>query len=139
MSVTAVPKVEVYARHAADCPNAPNRSWKRCRCAKWLTWRQDGRELRRSAKTRSWEKAQEAATEIEERFRRALKGEDVDLPDQMTVAEAVRLYLEDKVEQRSGDALISKLTRLLKAPRPLPDKPSIEHEPFELHSREFSV
>lgn len=115
MSVTAVPNVDVYARHSADCPHASDRAYKRCRCPKWLTWREDGKEVRQSAKTRSWEKAQEVAVAIEDRFRRALKGDDVDLPGQMTVAEAVRLYLEDKVAQRSGDALIAKLTRLLKA------------------------
>jgi site-specific recombinase XerD len=31
----------------------------------------------------------------------------------VTVEQAVKLFLEDKREQRSGDALISKLTRLL--------------------------
>lgn len=113
MSVSAVPKIEVYVRHSADCPNASDRAWKRCRCPKWLVWRQDGKQVRQSAKTRSWERAREVATEIEARFSRTLKGEDVELPRGMTVDEAVRLYMEDKRQQQSGDALIGKLTRLL--------------------------
>ena len=121
MSVAAVPNVEVYTRHSAECPNAADRAWKRCRCPRWLTWRQGGKEIRQSAKTRSSEKAQEVATEIEERFRRALKGEEVELPGGMTIEEAVRLYLEDKVEQQSGDTLIGKLTRLLRARSPKAD------------------
>jgi integrase len=122
MNVTAVPKVEVYTRHSADCPKASSRSWKRCGCPKWLYWRQDGKALLQSAKTRSWEKAQEVATEIEERFRLALQGKDVELPCGMTVKEAVRLYLEDKREQHSGGTLLSKLTRLLEAPSPKGNK-----------------
>jgi integrase len=80
MIVTAVLCVEVYTRHAADCPKASARSWKRCGCPKWLYWRQNSKQVLRSAKTRSWERAQEAATEIEERFRLAQQGKDVELP-----------------------------------------------------------
>jgi hypothetical protein len=129
MNVTAVPNVKVYTRHSADCPKACSRAWKRCGCPKWLYWRQDGKALLQSAKTRSWEKAQEAATAIEERFRLARQGKDVELPCGMTVKEAVRLYLEDKREQHSGGTLLSKLTRLLEAPS---SKGNKEAKPGEL-------
>jgi integrase/recombinase XerD len=113
MDTPSIPAVEVYTRHNSDCPKDDERDWKRCRCPKWLYWRRDGRAVRQSAKTRSWEKAQETARQIEDRFRRALNGDVTALQDAKTVEEAIKLFLEDKREQQSGDALISKLTRLL--------------------------
>jgi integrase len=113
MDTPTPPAVEVYARHTVDCPKAYDRGWKRCRCPKWLYWRQDGKAVRQTAKTRSWKKAQNAAREIEARFKRAINGDTTALQDAVSVEQAVKLYLDDKREQQSGDALISKLTRLL--------------------------
>jgi integrase len=100
-------------RHGADCPKVGDRDWKRCRCPRWLYWRQDGKAVRQAAKTRSWEKAQDAARQIEERFKRALGGDTTALQDAVTIEGAVRLFLEDKSQQGTGDTLRSKLKRLL--------------------------
>jgi integrase len=79
--------------------------------------------VRQSAKTRSWKKAEEAARRVEARFRRALDGDTTALQEAKTIGEAVKLFLEDKKEQQSGDALIGKLTRLLESRA----KPKVEN------------
>ena len=132
MDTNAIPTVEVYTRHSADCPQASQRSSKKCRCPKWLTWRQAGKEIRKSAKTRSWSKAQEAADSVEEQFRKAKTSEETKLPGGMTVKHAVDLYLEDKREQQSGVTLIGKLTRLLKERNPQQKKKNDESEPAKI-------
>jgi integrase len=47
----------VYTRHAADCAKAKDKDWRRCRCPKWISGTHGGELVRKSAKTRSWEKA----------------------------------------------------------------------------------
>jgi integrase len=58
--------LSVYTRHSSDCPRASNKNWKRCRCPKWI-WGtlSNGDFVRRSAKTRTWEKAEEFRRELE--------------------------------------------------------------------------
>jgi len=50
--------VSVYARHTSDCPKNSGWNWKRCRCPKWLYYREKGKPHRTGADTRSWEKAE---------------------------------------------------------------------------------
>ena len=58
--------LSVYARHAADCAKAKDKDWRRCCCPKWISGTHGGELVRKSAKTRSWEKA--------EAYRRQLEG-----------------------------------------------------------------
>jgi len=55
--------LSVYTRHAAACPKKDDPAWRRCRCPKWIAGTLTGRAraLRFSAKTRSWEKAEQLA------------------------------------------------------------------------------
>src|ERR1035437_8582196 len=101
------PTVEVFTRHTADCPKAENRNWKRCKCPKWLYWRYENTAHRRSAKTRSWEKAQGEARKIEARFEQP--GEPDPQADVITLEHAVRHYLADKKSQQVGDQWYGKL------------------------------
>jgi len=57
--------VFVYTRHTADCPKRKDRFWRRCHCPKWIRGTLHGREIRESAKTRSWERAEAQARSIE--------------------------------------------------------------------------
>jgi integrase/recombinase XerD len=57
--------LSVYTRHSADCPRAGDGAWKRCKCPKWVWGTLNDEFVRRSAKTRSWEHAEE--------FRRGLE------------------------------------------------------------------
>jgi hypothetical protein len=56
--------VTVYTRHKPSCPKNGEPYWKRCRCMKYLYLYKGGESRQVSAKTRSWEKAEERAPEI---------------------------------------------------------------------------
>jgi integrase/recombinase XerD len=51
--------LSVYTRHSARCPKKDDIHWKRCRCTKWINGLLNGQFIRKSAKTRSWEKAED--------------------------------------------------------------------------------
>ena len=57
--------LSVYTRHSADCPRVSDSAWRRCKCPKWIWGTLQGEFLRRSAKTRSWEHAEEFRRELE--------------------------------------------------------------------------
>jgi len=44
-------------RHTPDCFQRDDRYWHRCRCPKWIRGILDGKQIRVTVKTRSWEKA----------------------------------------------------------------------------------
>ena len=56
--------VTVYTRHKPSCPKSSEPYWKRCHCMRYLYLYKDGESRQVSAKTRSWEKAEERAQEI---------------------------------------------------------------------------
>jgi len=58
--------LSVYTRHSADCPRVQDGSWKRCKCPKWIWGTLDGEFVRRSARTRSWEQAEEFRRNLEQ-------------------------------------------------------------------------
>jgi integrase/recombinase XerD len=92
--------ISVYVRHFPDCPKKTDRYWKRCRCPKWLYcagWKPD----RRSAKTRSWEKAEEMAREAE--------GGKVEI----MMEKAVSQFLTDKRNQNVSPSWLRKFEKLL--------------------------
>jgi hypothetical protein len=63
-SASALITVKVYTRHNRKCPNPDRSDWARCNCVKWLYIYREGKYKLVSAKTRSWEKAQQKAREI---------------------------------------------------------------------------
>jgi integrase/recombinase XerD len=56
--------VSVYTRHSSGCSKAGEPQWRRCRCPKYLYLLRDGKRRTVSAKTRSWDKAENKAQEI---------------------------------------------------------------------------
>jgi integrase/recombinase XerD len=56
--------IVIYTRHSTDCPKADQRYWRRCRCPKWLAITDSSGRTLRSAKTRSWEQAEEKRSEL---------------------------------------------------------------------------
>jgi site-specific recombinase XerD len=56
--------VSVYTRHSADCSKKGEPQWRRCKCAKYLYLLRDGNDKTISARTCSWEKAEQQAQEI---------------------------------------------------------------------------
>ena len=61
----------LYRRHGASkdgkpCPNQSDRYWKRCTCPMWVEGTNPkGDYIRRSLKTRSWERAQQKIKDLE--------------------------------------------------------------------------
>lgn len=72
--------VAVYARHKPECPNKGNPYWRKCRCTKYLYIYANGASRQISAKTRSWEKAEEQAHDIRESFHPAKKLPEAQTP-----------------------------------------------------------
>lgn len=99
--------VSVYTRHTSECPKrAEGREYRKCSCPKWLYINKHGNDERRSAKTRSWQKAEEKARELLDswdpdkqeikRLRAEKEGKQVRLED------AIALYHADMIA-RVGD------------------------------------
>ncbi|MCX6595023.1 MAG: hypothetical protein NTV70_01485, partial [Acidobacteria bacterium] len=56
----------VYRRHTASCPHAgQGRAWLKCKCPLWADGILDGREMRRSLKTRNLQRAYADAERLE--------------------------------------------------------------------------
>lgn len=60
--------VKVYTRHKRTCPKRERPDWARCNCMKWLYVYRHGKATLTSAKTRSWERAEQKARELRESF-----------------------------------------------------------------------
>jgi integrase/recombinase XerD len=121
--------LSVYARHSSDCPRAGDGNWKRCRCPKWI-WGTlpNGDFIRRSAKTRTWEQAEELRRELEAEVApsysilpSALPSPAVEPPPiaaatvlplqkpRITIEYAVEKYLADAMSRDLEASTISKL------------------------------
>jgi hypothetical protein len=51
--------LSIYTRHSKNCAHQESRLWKDCNCPKWIQRSANGTFNRWSAKTRSWEQAEE--------------------------------------------------------------------------------
>jgi integrase/recombinase XerD len=116
--------VTVYTRHSSSCPKRADRNFRRCRCPKWLYINDDGKYSLRSAKTRSWDRAEEIRRNFEREYETAaLKTSkngtqaaprlhhDVN-KDKMTLAAAVTKFLAAKKKENLSEETVSKLTTI---------------------------
>ncbi len=94
--------LSVYTRHSQDCPKRDDINWKRCRCSKWINGTLEGKFIRKSAKTRSWEKADELKREWEE-------VESTEKAEPVAIDAAVQAYLEDAKARELREATLYKL------------------------------
>jgi len=106
--------VTVWTRHCADCPQANDPNHRRCRCPKHLSWSDNGKQFRKSAKTRSWEIATKKARAKELEHERIAAGEKPKKHEPTSVSKAVDAYLADKRSQNLQQATIQKLTTIFK-------------------------
>src|SRR5271157_2866019 len=88
-------RVLIYKRHKESCPHRDEPTYKRCGCAIWLQWNLDGKQTRKSAKTRSWEMAEQKARHEEQRHVDAELGK-VAPSAPATVPDAVKLFMDAK-------------------------------------------
>src|SRR5258708_36811263 len=108
--------LSVYSRHYPPCPS-DDINYKRCRCPKWVNGilGSDGPFIRRSAKTRSWEKAEDFKRKLEAEYEAKEKGlEEASRPETalVTVKEAVARFLSSKRNENLADSTLDKLTAI---------------------------
>jgi integrase/recombinase XerD len=104
----------VYTRHSANCPKKSDPLWRRCRCSKWLTGSLPNRpgHVRMSAKTRSWEQAEQISRKYENK---AMGGEDIKAQRTLpTIKEAVSGYIADAEARGLAEPTIQKLRQIFK-------------------------
>jgi integrase/recombinase XerD len=116
--VPVIPSVAIFVRHSTDCPHTGDEVYKRCRCNKHLRWAYGGRQYRKSAKTRSWQIAEERRREIEAQFEAANTTDSngdviVEAVTQTTLERAVELFLTDKRSQGTDADFLKKYEREL--------------------------
>jgi integrase/recombinase XerD len=87
--------VILYKRHKAGCEHREDKNFRRCRCAIWLEWNLNGQQTRKSAKTFSWDEAQQKARKIEQEHLDAELGHSKPGAPK-TVADAIALFLDSK-------------------------------------------
>jgi len=56
----------LYRRHKESCKSAADRYYRKCRCAVWCEGTVEGKYLRQSLKTRSWERGEDLKRELED-------------------------------------------------------------------------
>jgi integrase/recombinase XerD len=87
--------VILYKRHKEACEHRKDKNFRRCRCAIWLEWNLNGQQTRKSAKTFSWDEAQQKARKIEQEHLDAELGHSKPGAPK-TVADAIALFLDSK-------------------------------------------
>jgi len=88
--------VILYKRHKANCPHQADKSYRRCRCSVWLEYNVKGVQTRKSAKTFSWDRAQDKARAIEQTHLDAELGRGPAPSEAKTVEQAIALFMDSK-------------------------------------------
>jgi hypothetical protein len=95
--------LSVYSRHYPPC-TSDDINYKRCRCPKWINGilGSDGPFIRRIAKTRSWEKAEEFQLELESEYEAKQNGgrEVVDVAPQNISVKRRGIAIHNQQAQR---------------------------------------
>jgi hypothetical protein len=109
--------VKVYTRHNRNCPKRNRSDWARCNCMKWLYIYRDGKYKLVSAKTRSWEKAEQKARELRDSYdpvrqlQRQLEAKAQ--KKQVEIAAAVEAFLQESARLNRAEATRAKYTLTL--------------------------
>ena len=88
--------VTVYTRHQESCPKNGEPYWKRCHCMKYLYVYRENTSRQVSAKTRSWERAEERAQEIRDSWS-PVKALQRELEEKVRRSEAREVLITDAV------------------------------------------
>ena len=93
-----------YTRHYAPCKQV-DISYRRCKCPKWIQGNlPDGRYLRKSAKTRSWEKAELLCRRLEDES-------DPNKPEarpRTKIVDAIQTFRADEDSRRLTEGTLKK-------------------------------
>ena len=114
-------RVKVYTRHNRNCPKRDRPDWARCHCVKWLYIYRDGKDKLVSAKTRSWEKAEQKAREVWDSFdpvrhlQRQLEAKTQAQKSQLEISVAVENFSQEIARLNRAEATRAKYTLTLNA------------------------
>ena len=105
--------LSVYSRHYPPCSSG-DINYKRCRCPKWINGviGPNGPFIRRSAKTRSWEKAEDFKRHLEAEYHAQQNGGPeavISQPQKVTVKDAVARFLASKRNENLAESTLDKL------------------------------
>jgi hypothetical protein len=112
--------VKVIVRHSSECKDkSKGTEWRKCRCTKTLlVYESDkGKNRRVSAKTRSWERAEDAAQELRDswdpRLQRLKKLESDKESESKRIDTAVALYIADMAARLGDNGTVAMARSLL--------------------------
>lgn len=95
-----IPDIVVFVPHNVGCEHRGDEQYRDCNCRKYLRWSRDGKQFRRTAKTRSWKDAVKARRALEKQFEEGANGVPaVEETGRKTIETAVDLFLLDKKTQ----------------------------------------
>ena len=103
-----IPTVTIFVRHSAACPRQGEEFYKSCKCPKHLRWSHQGKQHRRSAKTRAWAIAEQRRREREAQFQASGDPSKPIAPDvpNNTISRTIELFISNKRTQGlAGNAL----------------------------------
>jgi integrase/recombinase XerD len=107
-----IPLVTIFVRHGSDCPQR-DELYRRCACRKHLRWSHNGKQYRKTAKTRSWAGAERAKREVELSYENAASGKPAQPDEAVSVERAVQLFLQNKAGQNMAPVTLRKYRREL--------------------------
>jgi site-specific recombinase XerD len=123
METTITRTATVYTRHSADCADREQGSeWKKCNCPKWVAYYDGLTKVQRkvSAKTRSWQKAQDVAQVWLDTFdpvKSKVKQLEAEIEAQrgttVSVEHAVFAYVQDQIARFGDNGTVSRTRTLL--------------------------
>jgi integrase/recombinase XerD len=99
--------LSVYTRHYPPCDHTDIHH-RRCRCPKWIQGLLDGKFVRVSANTRSWERAELKVREMEH-----VPSLEVPLDEPVTTQKAIAEYIADEEARKVGPESLRKSKALL--------------------------
>ena len=108
---TNAPIVTIFVRHSLGCPHTGQDFYKRCNCWKHLRWSSDGKQYRRTTKSRTWAGAERAKREVELSYESLGKPARADRP--ATIRQALETFISDKQGQNLDASVLGKYRREL--------------------------
>ena len=101
--------ITIFVRHSGDCKYRGDEFYKGCKCRKHLRWSRNGKQYRKAAGTRSWEKAEEVKLQLQAQ----LTGTPIPHAPKakLTVAEAVETFMAAKRNDGIEEPTLQKLAK----------------------------
>jgi len=101
-----VPSISVFVRHNPSCKYRDDETWRRCNCRKHLRWTHNGKQFRQSAKTRSWQQAEDEKRRLETQF--AGNGAPI-VEETRTIEQLLQTFITAKQTEGCTNSVIRKL------------------------------